>query len=101
MSEAECKCWTEPGTADCPVCSNLGTPRELAPVAGSGWGLWHHADKRWINRMFGGRAEFETKAEAARHKVKITTGKRDPISNYFRNSVHPRRLDYSNNRADR
>jgi hypothetical protein len=34
MSDERCKCWDEPGTLDCPVCSTLKAPGELAAPAG-------------------------------------------------------------------
>lgn len=65
MSDEKCKCWTEPGTAECPVCSNIDrTESSLAVRTGSalvlkaweqaheGWTIingpwWHEESKRW------------------------------------------------------
>lgn len=67
-------------------------------VAG-GWGLWHRGKKRWVSwPLTNRRAEFASQADAARHKIQRTQGKRDPLTNYFRLFVSPKRLEGPNNK---
>ncbi len=56
------------------------------------WGLWHSADKRWVEGWVGGQLKFATRAEADKARSQICGRKRDATTRHLRFSIAARRL---------
>ena len=57
----------------------------LRAAHGSGWGLWHRKNHRWVGPYTRTNPyRFATRREAEARKAAITGGKRNALMNYWR-----------------
>src|ERR1035437_8118269 len=61
-------------------------------AAGSGWGLWHRGRGTWGGCSEINPLRFFTKREAEAYKVRATKGRRNVLTNYWRQFVSARRF---------